>query len=216
MAEKNWTELDEIDYRKVYPYELAEIMMDKQFTFIENHLQYPEVVFSALYSEYSSYLDRKKSGVNSADSFTSRLEEILPKVPQELIERMNKHYAEWEALVKAYLQGHPSLMQKLTEESKLKEVAPSSAEVGCKYIDFQGLDLNGDTLRLSETISGKKLVLLDFWASWCAPCMKEMPVVDSLYRKYRSKGLEVIGISSDQDSAAWKKRFRNVIWIGGR
>ncbi|MNE72996.1 Thiol-disulfide oxidoreductase ResA [compost metagenome] len=49
-------------------------------------------------------------------------------------------------------------------------------------------------------------MLLDFWASWCAPCRKGNPHLISLYSKYKDKGLEIIGISDDDSNlAAWKK-----------
>lgn len=46
-------------------------------------------------------------------------------------------------------------------------------------------------------------MLLDFWASWCIPCLKEIPNVKKLYGKYQSKGLEVIGVSLDDDKSSW-------------
>lgn len=50
----------------------------------------------------------------------------------------------------------------------------------------------------------KEIILLDFWASWCGPCLKEMPSLKRIYEKYKTKGFTVIGISTDTDGNAWK------------
>jgi thiol-disulfide isomerase/thioredoxin len=70
----------------------------------------------------------------------------------------------------------------------------------------------GQSLSLSN-LKGK-VVLIDFWASWCAPCRKENPNVVRMYQKYRSKGFEVFSVSLDQDPAAWKSAIKNdgLIW----
>jgi len=53
-----------------------------------------------------------------------------------------------------------------------------------------------------------KVVLLDFWASWCRPCRIAIPSVVRLYDKYKSKGLEVYGVSIDEKKGAWLKAVK--------
>lgn len=63
-------------------------------------------------------------------------------------------------------------------------------------------DTEGQTIKLSQ-LKGK-VVLLDFWASWCGPCRKENPNVVKLYNQYKSKGFEILGVSLDTDKVKWK------------
>lgn len=65
-----------------------------------------------------------------------------------------------------------------------------------------------------------KMVLIDFWASWCAPCRAENPAVVALYNKYHNhsfkngKGFEVLSVSLDQNAAAWQKAIEKdqLVW----
>jgi len=68
---------------------------------------------------------------------------------------------------------------------------------------FAGPDPEGNEISL-ESLRGK-VVLLDFWASWCGPCRKENPHVVKLYKKYKEKGFEILGVSLDKTKDRWVK-----------
>ncbi len=71
--------------------------------------------------------------------------------------------------------------------------------------DFTLPALNGMMVTLSSFRG--KYVLIDFWASWCGPCIKEMPHVISIYEKYKDSGkLQIIGVSTDREEDKWRKK----------
>ena len=78
-------------------------------------------------------------------------------------------------------------------------------EVGQPFIDFTLQTIDGENVTLSERIAQNKVTMIDFWASWCGPCRKENPVVKAAYEQFHELGFDVIGISVDQDEAAWLK-----------
>ncbi|MDO9575315.1 MAG: redoxin domain-containing protein [bacterium] len=87
-------------------------------------------------------------------------------------------------------------------EIELLKVEPTEDAVyliieGFPSPDFEAVDINGRKVRFSE-LEGK-VILLDFWATWCRPYINEMPNIVSLYGEYKDRGLEVIGISLDTD-----------------
>jgi peroxiredoxin len=76
--------------------------------------------------------------------------------------------------------------------------------IGKKAPALNGTDINGNTLR-SEDYIGKKYLLLDFWFTMCMPCHDAFPYLNNLYDKYSEAGLEIIGVSIDNDKALWEK-----------
>jgi peroxiredoxin len=74
-------------------------------------------------------------------------------------------------------------------------------------------DLKGKNISLSS-LKGK-VVLIDFWASWCKPCRKTIPTLKKVYTQYKAKGFEIYGISLDTDAASWKDAVKQdgIIWL---
>ena len=79
---------------------------------------------------------------------------------------------------------------------KLGEPAPN----------FQLRDLNGHLITLSD-LRGK-VVLLNFWATWCGPCRVEMPAMEQLYRMFQRKDFEILAVSTDAQGAAITRPFQ--------
>lgn len=119
-----------------------------------------------------------------------------------------EHMPGGEALSKQAYETFGPLFRKSTNES-IQQMAES----------FQGtlrrLSLPGNPMEITGTLlNGKpfdqstltgKVVLVDFWATWCGPCIAEIPNVLEAYKKYSSKGFEVVGVSLDQDRDALEK-----------
>lgn len=74
---------------------------------------------------------------------------------------------------------------------------------GVTFTDLTLPDTGGTEHSLSEYVGKGRYVLIDFWASWCGPCRREMPNVKVLYEEFHEKGLDIVGLSLDNDKAAW-------------
>jgi thiol-disulfide isomerase/thioredoxin len=76
--------------------------------------------------------------------------------------------------------------------------------IGKPYTDFGLKTPEGGLLRVSDVHNGDVL-LIDFWASWCGPCRRANPELVEIYNEYHDKGLQILGVSLDRDSANWVK-----------
>ena len=84
------------------------------------------------------------------------------------------------------------------------ESARAAPEIGKAAPELVATELDGQIFDLGK-LRGK-VVLVNYWATWCAPCRKDMPKLDALYRHYHDQNLEIIGISIDRDSDLEKVR----------
>jgi thiol-disulfide isomerase/thioredoxin len=113
------------------------------------------------------------------------------------------------------------ILPNLTEEAKQKYYDKKNATIpqpvteGRQYIPFKGKTIINEPFILSNIIHSHKLILLDFWASWCVPCLKSMPEIAEIYDNYKNEGLEIVGISLDENETLWKKAVEknNMSWI---
>lgn len=93
------------------------------------------------------------------------------------------------------------------EEIELREKRAqmeAKIKIGEYFPDAKVKDKSGKLVTFSDYVGKGKYVLIDFWASWCGPCRREMPNVKAAYEKYASKGFEVISISTDSKQKDWE------------
>ena len=84
-----------------------------------------------------------------------------------------------------------------TTNTKAAATQQKPADVPERMPEFDLKDTAGREVSSAQFMG--KVVLLDFWATWCAPCKREMPGYENLYRRYKSRGLVVVGIAADSD-----------------
>ncbi len=86
---------------------------------------------------------------------------------------------------------------------------------GQKVPDFMLTDLNGEEVALYDVLEDNELVLVEFWASWCGPCIKAFPDLKTLHADYNDRGFEIVSISIDNDTYSWEQesKAQELPWI---
>ena len=124
--------------------------------------------------------------------------------PEEVMEQIALFPAEW---------------QQRTELTDLRKVMEQRLRttVGQPYVDISAPNADDEAVSLKSVIENpaNKYVLVDFWASWCGPCLREIPYLQADYEKYRKKGFEIYAVSLDDERDAWVKTIadKQMKWI---
>ncbi len=104
----------------------------------------------------------------------------------------------WVASAEEHLKAYPEASSNRTITTKIKSIT-TTAELREKPLDLKFTAVDGREVDLAS-LRGK-VVLIDFWATWCGPCVAELPNVLKTYREFHPKGFEIVGISLDSDKA---------------
>ena len=148
---------------------------------------------SAIEKEYEALTD-KALEQNLSNFFGAMLlsQQSYGMGGQELLDMIAKFPAELQ-------QTELLTTLKTTAEQKLK------TDIGQPYIDVVQNDAQGKELSLKSVVENpeNKYVLLDFWASWCGPCMGEVPHLKKTYEEFHKKGFEIFGVSFDSKAEDW-------------
>ena len=115
-----------------------------------------------------------------------------PEVTMSLIEKLAPTF------------GQDLALQQLTAITK----AQLATSLGSPYLDFEATFLDkkygiDSKVNFSQYVQKNKIVLLDFWASWCTPCINEIPNLKAAYKKFKSKGFEIVSVSVDDSTDEW-------------
>ena len=105
--------------------------------------------------------------------------------------------------------NHPALARVKQQLAAFEKRMP-----GKMFTDLTMNDTEGKQRKLSEWCGKGNYVLVDFWASWCGPCRREMPNLVEAYAKYKNKNFEIVGVSLDQSGDSWKEAIKklNITW----
>ena len=95
--------------------------------------------------------------------------------------------------------------QKPGLENSQPEINEFKSQEGYLAPRFTLRNLKGNLERLDDHLG--KVIIVNFWATWCTPCVKEMPSFENLYRRFRSKGLTILAVSLDKSSSSKVQEF---------
>lgn len=136
---------------------------------------------------------------NRAILFAAYMSNLQPNRERTMtyVDKAAKTIGEDDKMVKAIRQMNKS------QESTVK--GRIGKQVGEMYTDFKAKTIDGKDFQLKPVVESNKYTLLQFWASWCGPCRKEIPLLKELNKEYKKDGFAIVSFSMDQNKACWER-----------
>lgn len=125
--------------------------------------------------------------------------------PISIIVLLRDNYLLDAGQIEELIQSLPPDIQQLPKIKYLKKnsIEDNHTALGKIFVNFTLPDMQGKPATLEDIVRTHRLTFIDFWASWCIPCCKELPLIEKLYKKYKRQNLTIIGISLDTDYKQW-------------
>lgn len=167
----------------------------------------------AIFEAFKNYSQTLSSVGFDAEKVKGIMEKKLNQIPAEgrayryalggvIIGLQSKNHPSFGHFANRFIEKYESTTDpESIQRLKIQQAQSRSFVVGSEAPDFTQKTPEGEDLSLSD-LRGK-VVLIDFWASWCGPCRKENPHVVKLYNKYKDQGFEILSVSLDKDKDRW-------------
>ena len=157
--------------------------------------------------------EEQQKGMDQIEAYNQRFANIIVKAAEDNIQNefgyfLLTYYPEELISNDQRLRLIEQLPDKMRQRSAIRQMEQSikrsqtTAEDSI-IKDFSQPAPSGATVSVMDIVKSHKLTIIDFWASWCAPCRQEMPNMVTLYSQYQDKGLAIVGVSLDENKDAW-------------
>lgn len=170
-----------------------------------------------VYEALNSYTETISMLNFSLEVHKALLEDVLNEIPAQshtyqlalagiITSLKEKNHSNFSYFAKRFVEKYKNTDPAAAKGVESQIASSRSFIIGAEAPDFTQKTPEGEDLSLSD-LKGK-IVLVDFWASWCGPCRRENPNVVKMYEKYKDQGFEILGVSLDSNKDRWLQAIK--------